>query len=196
MKPVHFQTADEFRDWLKKNHARATELWVAFYKKGSGKPGMNYLEAVDEALCFGWIDGLIKRLDAERYMHRFTPRTPTSIWSNINVKKVERLTAADKMHAAGLAVFASRTEARTGIYSFEAKQAAKLPADFEQRFRANPKAWSFFTAQAAGYQRLAIHRVVSPKNAATRERWLARLIAESAAGKRIDFRASPRKHAE
>jgi uncharacterized protein YdeI (YjbR/CyaY-like superfamily) len=134
MKPVHFQTADEFRDWLKKNHARATELWVAFYKKGSGKPGMNYLEAVDEALCFGWIDGLIKRLDAERYMHRFTPRTPTSIWSNINVKKVERLTAADKMHAAGLAVFASRTEARTGIYSFEAKQAQNCPRSSSSGF--------------------------------------------------------------
>jgi len=193
MKPAHFQTAAEFRLWLEQNHARASELWVAFYKKGAGKTGLSYKEAVDEALCFGWIDGIIKRLDDERYMHRFSPRKPASRWSNLNVRNVERLTAAGKMHSAGLAAFAARTAARTGTYSFEAAKAVKLPPELERQFRAKAKAWSFFTTQPPGYQRTAIHRVLSPKQAATRERWLHRLISESAAGRRLDAFASPVK---
>src|SRR5688500_12799004 len=115
MKPTHFSTAADFRRWLEQQHARASELWIAFYKKGSGKTGMTYSEAVDEALCFGWIDGMIKRVDAERFMQRFTPRKAVSTWSNLNLQRVERLTAAGKMHPAGLSAFAARVASRTGI---------------------------------------------------------------------------------
>ena len=191
MKPTHFGTAAEFRAWLEKNHDRASELWVAFYKKTARKHGITYAEAVDEALCFGWIDGIIKRLDEERYMHRFSPRKPGSTWSNINVRNVARLSAAGRMHAAGLAAFAARTKKRTGIYSFEASRPAKLPEEFEGHFRTNARAWEFFMAQPPGYQRTAIHRVISPKQEVTRWRWLERLVSESAAGRRLDAFSTP-----
>jgi uncharacterized protein YdeI (YjbR/CyaY-like superfamily) len=184
MKPVHFLTPAHFRRWLEEHHATATELQIGFYKKSAGKPGMVYKEALDEALCFGWIDGVVHRLDAERYMQRFTPRKRGSIWSNINVGHVARLKAAGRMRPAGLAAFAGRSAAKTGVYAFE--QAAKqLPPAYAKRFRANKKAWAFFTAQAPWYQRLAIHKIVSPKQLATRERWLDRVIADSAAGRRF-----------
>lgn len=186
MKPVYFKTAAEFRAWLEQNHTRVAELWVGFYKKSSGKSGITYEEAVDEALCFGWIDGIIRSLGAESYMHRFSPRRPGSIWSTINVGHVKRLKATGRMHAAGLAAFTARKAAKTGIYSFEAKRPAKLTPSFERLFRANRKAWEFFNAQPPGYKRLSIHRVVTPKQEATRLRWLDRLIAASTAGKRLD----------
>ena len=192
MKPTHFQSATDFRSWLEENHAGVSELWIAFYKKSSGKSGMTYSQAVDEALCFGWIDGIIKRLDAERFMHRFTPRKAVSIWSTLNIQRVERLIAEEKMRPAGLTAFSARTASRTGIYSFESK-AAKLPAAFERQFRANPKAWSFFQAQPPGYRRLAIHRVMAPKQEPTRLRWLEKLITESAAGRRLDAMAASAK---
>lgn len=185
MQPTHFSTAADFRQWLEQHHARASELWVVFYKKSSGKAGMTYSEAVDEALCFGWIDGLLKRIDAERFMQRFTPRRAVSTWSKLNLERVKRLTAAGRMHPAGLSAYAARTAGRTGIYSFESAQPRKLPVEFEREFRRNAKAWTFFTAQPAGYQRIAIHRVMMPKQETTRRRWLARLIAHSAAGKRL-----------
>jgi uncharacterized protein YdeI (YjbR/CyaY-like superfamily) len=185
VKPVYFKTAAEFRAWLEKHHASRSELWIGFYKKGSGISGITYKEAVDEALCFGWIDGLLKSVDATRYIQRFTPRRPTSIWSRVNVRHVDRLTAAGKMHAAGLAAFAARNPAKTGVYSFEAKQPAKLPVSYERRFKANRKAWTFFTAQAPWYQRTAIHLIAARKQEATRERWLDRVIEASAAGKRL-----------
>jgi uncharacterized protein YdeI (YjbR/CyaY-like superfamily) len=191
MKPMFFRTAAEFRRWLEQNHAAASELWVGYYKKDSGKGGMVYKEAVDEALCFGWIDGLTRRIDEDAYMQRFTPRKRGSNWSNINVGHVKRLTAAGKMHASGLAAFAGRTAAKTGIYSFERKQPAQLPAAFEKKFRAHKKAWAFFTAQAPSYQRIAVHRVISPKQDATRERWLKRLIEESSAGRRLGASGKP-----
>lgn len=186
MNPVHFACAAEFRNWLEQNGARVTELWVAFYKKSSGKPGMTYREAVDEALCFGWIDGIIRRIDAERFTHRFSPRKPRSIWSNVNVGHAERLIAAGRMHPTGLAVFGAREMARTGIYSFEQARPMKLPAAYERQFQANRKAWAFFKAQPPGYRRMLIHKIMSPKQSATRERWLARFIAYSAAGIRFD----------
>lgn len=186
MNPVHFRSAAEFRKWLEQNHARAPELWIAFYKKAANKPGMSYHEALDEALCFGWIDGIIKRIDDERFMHRFTPRRPGSIWSKVNVRHVERLTEAGRMHPAGLAAFAARQASRTGTYSFESDKPAELPPAFVREFRRNRKAWEFFNAQPPSYRRLFIHRVMSPKRQVTRERWLARLIAYSAAGRRLD----------
>lgn len=186
MKPTFFPTAAAFRRWLEKNHAHATELWVGFYKKGAAKTGITYIEAVEEALCFGWIDGIVKRIDADSYTHRFTPRKPQSIWSNRNVSHVAQLTAAGRMHASGLAAFAARQTARTGIYAFEAKTPPTLPAAYEKSFRAVPSAWDFFSAQPPGYRRLALWRVISAKLEATRLRRLARLIAASAAGKRLE----------
>ena len=190
MNVTHFASAASFRHWLAAHHATVTELQVGFYKKSSGKGGLTYAEAVDEALCFGWIDGIVRKLDEHAYTHRFTPRKPGSIWSNINVRHVARLTEAGRMHAAGLKAFAARQEKKTGIYAFE-RPAQSLPAGDERKFRADKKAWAFFEAQPAGYRRLMIHKVVSPKQAATRARWLARLIADSAAGRRLGEPARP-----
>lgn len=184
MTVTHFLSAADFRRWLVAHHATATELQVGFYKKASGKGGLTYAEAIDEALCFGWIDGIVRTINEHSYTHRFTPRRPGSIWSLVNVRHVARLTEAGRMHAAGLAAFAKRDQKKTGIYSFE-NRPQKLPPAFEKKFRANAKAWTFFNSQPPGYRRLAIFKVVSPKQEATRERWLARLIADSAAGCRV-----------
>ena len=185
MPVTHFKSAADFRAWLQANHASVAEFHVGFYKKSSGKGGLTYAKAVDTALCFGWIDGIVRKIDEHSYGHRFTPRKPGSIWSLINVGHVSRLTKAGLMHAAGLKAFAARQEKKTGVYAFERTIAPELPAAYEKEFRADKKAWAFFTAQPPGYRRLALHHVVSPKQEATRERWLARLIAESAAGRRL-----------
>jgi uncharacterized protein YdeI (YjbR/CyaY-like superfamily) len=182
---VHFATAADFRRWLERNHARQPELYVGFYRKDSGRGGMTYREAVDEALCFGWIDGVMHGIDAVSYGQRYTPRRPGSNWSRINVANVERLKAAGRMHPAGLAAFGARRPDKTGIYSFERTTAAVLPRGFAARFRANRKAWEFFQRQPPGYRRLMLHKIVSPKQAATRERWLRRVMAAAAAGKRV-----------
>ncbi len=184
MKVVHFASAAEFRRWLETHHATATELQVGFYKKASGRGGLTYPGSVDEALCFGWIDGLVHKIDADRFTHRFTPRKRRSIWSNLNVAHVARLTAAGKMHAAGLAAYALRDPKRTGIASFE-NPGRKLPSAYGKKFRARAKAWAFFTVQAPWYQRLIIHKIVTAKQETTRLRWLDRAIAASAAGRRI-----------
>ena len=185
MKPIFFETAEAFRQWLMKHHATASELHVGFYRKGSGKSGMTYLEAVEEALCFGWIDGVVRRVDDTSYAHRFTPRKPKSIWSLTNVAHVDRLTKAGRMQDAGLKAFAARTDDRTGIYSFE-QPARSLPRKYEKAFRANPAAWKFFMAQAPWYRRLMIHKIGGSKQEATRERWLEKVIKASAAGKRVE----------
>ena len=184
MKPVHFQTADEFRDWLKKNHARATELWVAFYKKGSGKPGMSYLEAVDEALCFGWIDGIRKSFDADSYMNRFTPRRSGSTWSAINARRATELIEEGRMRPAGAKAFAARDSAKTDRQSSD-RANPQLDAARERAFKANQRAWEFFQAQPPGYRRLALWWIVSAKREETRTQRFDRLLAESAAGRRI-----------
>lgn len=185
MPATFFKTAADFRAWLEKNHATAKELHVGAYKKASGLGGMTYLESVDEALCFGWIDGVVRKIDDVSFSHRFTPRKPGSIWSNVNVAHVARLTAAGKMHAAGLAAYAARSETKTGIYAFERTAEPELPAAFAKKFRAQKTAWKFFQAQPPGYRRLVLHHIVTAKQPATRERRLAQLIAASAAGKRI-----------
>lgn len=181
----HFKTAADFRAWLEKNHASVTEFFVGAYKKASGRGGMTYLESVDEALCFGWIDGVVRKIDADSFCHRFTPRKPGSIWSNVNVAHVARLTAAGKMHAAGRAAFAARSEKKTGIYAFERTTEPELPSAFAKKFRAENAAWKFFNAQPPGYRRLCLHHLVSAKQPATRERRFALLLAASAAEKRI-----------
>jgi uncharacterized protein YdeI (YjbR/CyaY-like superfamily) len=142
---------------------------------------------VDEALCFGWIDGLRKSLDADRYMIRFTPRKPTSVWSSVNVKRAGELIRLGRMQPAGLAAFEARDPKRSGVYSFEQRRAPQLTPELEKRFRANRAAWEFFEAQPPGYRKIVTWWIVSAKQEATRERRLDTLIRESAAGRRIDF---------
>ena len=186
MSPTFFKTAADFRVWLHENHATAAEIHVGAYRKSSGLCGMSYLESVEQALCFGWIDGVVRRLDAVSFVHRFTPRKTGSTWSNVNVAHVARLTTAGQMHSAGLAVFAVRDAKKTGTYAFERKTEPVLPAPLARKFRAAKAAWKFFAAQPPGYRRLALHRIVTAKQAATRERRLALLVAASAAGRRLE----------
>lgn len=184
MKPKSFKSAADFRTWLEANHDRATELWLEFYKKSSGRAGLTYSEALDEALCFGWIDGLKKRVDDLRFKQRFTPRKPGSNWSFINIGHVQRLTKAGRMKPAGLQAFAARTKERSGVYSFENKPRALSPA-LQRMFVSEKAAWAFFEQQPPGYRRVAAFWVMSAKQEATRLRRLARLIADSKAGRRI-----------
>jgi uncharacterized protein YdeI (YjbR/CyaY-like superfamily) len=185
MKIVHFSSQEEFRKWLVKNHAAASELFIGFHKKSSGKKGATYSEALDEALCFGWIDGVRRSIDADSYMIRFTPRKPKSIWSLVNVRHVERLQKAGKMAEPGLKAFALREKHRTGIYSFEQKRPG-LSAKFKKLFRANGPAWEFFCRQAPWYQRTAGHWVVRAKQEETRLRRFAKLVEVSVNGQRLD----------
>ena len=185
MKPVFFATPADFRRWLKKHHKSTAELLVGFYKKGSGRPSITWPESVDEALCFGWIDGVRRSLDDESYTIRFTPRRPGSNWSLINIRKVEALIRDGRMEPAGLEAFKARDEAKSGVYSFEQRENAKLDRKAEARFKANRAAWKFFQAQPPGYRKIAAFYVMSAKREETRERRLKILIEESAAGQRI-----------
>jgi uncharacterized protein YdeI (YjbR/CyaY-like superfamily) len=180
----HFKSAAEFRRWLELNHARESELWVGFFKKDSGKGGLTYAEALDEALCFGWIDGLKKRVDEVSYTHRFTPRKPASNWSRLNLQHVERLKQAGRMTPAGLCAYEARRPERSGVYSFENAPRELTPLD-ERQFKAEPMAWEFFQRQPPGYQRTAIWWVVSAKKPETRARRLAQLIADSHHARRL-----------
>ena len=183
MTPRFFRSQIAFRRWLEKNHATTTELWVGMHKVASGKGGLTYQEALEEALCFGWIDGVRRRFDEQSFAQRFSPRKPKSYWSAVNTKRAEDLKAAGRMHPAGLAAFERRDKA-SGRYSFE-RQAAALDPAAEKRFRANRAAWQFFASQAPWYQRVAIHWVTSAKRDETRARRLATLIQDSAAGRRL-----------
>jgi uncharacterized protein YdeI (YjbR/CyaY-like superfamily) len=187
VKPLFFASPAEWRRWLVANHARKDELWVGFHKRSTGKPSLTWPESVDEALCFGWIDGLRKSVDAERYMIRFTPRRTGSIWSAVNVRRVAELTKRRRMRAAGVRVFKTRSAAKTAIYSFEQRKTARLPPAYMKQFKANAAAWRFFTAQAPWYQRTTTWWVISAKQEPTRLKRLARLIDDSANGRRIDL---------
>jgi uncharacterized protein YdeI (YjbR/CyaY-like superfamily) len=193
MKPKFFSTPEDFRAWLEAHHQTKKELLVGFHKKGSGRPSITWPESVDEALCFGWIDGVRRSLSQTDYVIRFTPRRPTSTWSAVNVARVAELMERRRMRPAGLRAFAARRPERTGIYSFERKETAKLPKEQEKALRANRKAAAFFDAQPPGYRRTAIHWVISAKRQETRERRLSQLIADSAAGRRIGPLARPDK---
>jgi len=184
MKALYFKSAAEFRRWLERHHATASEQLVGFYKKDSGKGGLTYPEAVDELLCFGWIDGIKKRVDDERYTHRITPRRPGSIWSNVNVGHVQRLIAAGRMHPAGLAAFQAHIESGKRAYTFRDRPQT-FPAALAKAFRANRTAWEFWSDQPPGYQRTLVHWVTSAKQPATRESRLQKLIAHSATGRRM-----------
>jgi uncharacterized protein YdeI (YjbR/CyaY-like superfamily) len=180
----YFKTAAEFRRWLAAHHATETELLVGFYKKASGQPGLSYKEAVDEALCFGWIDGIKKRVDEARYTHRFSPRKAHSIWSNVNATRLEELIAAGRVAKPGLEAWQRRDPKKTGIYSFENRPKTFDPA-LERTFKTEKAAWAFFGAQPPGYRRLMTFYVMSAKQPETRARRLATLIKSSAEGKRI-----------
>lgn len=182
--PRFFRTASAFRRWLAKNHAGASELWVGYYKKGTGKPSITWPESVDEALCFGWIDGVRKSLDEERYMIRFSPRKPTSKWSVVNVKRAEELIRLGSMEQAGRKAFFRRDASRDAEYSYE-RESAELTPEQERRFRENERAWTFFQSQPPSYRKAAQGWVISAKREATRERRLAALIADSEAGMRV-----------
>jgi uncharacterized protein YdeI (YjbR/CyaY-like superfamily) len=185
LKPTYFATAAAFRAWLEANQASSTELLVGFYKKGSGKPSITWPESVDEALCFGWIDGVRRSVDDERYTIRFTPRKARSTWSAVNIKRVDELTKLGRMRPAGLAAFERREAARSQIYAYEQRSEAALDDDAERAFRANAKAWTFFEAQPPWYRRTAIYWVMTAKQEPTRRRRLATLIEDSAHGRRI-----------
>jgi len=179
-----FAAPAAWRAWLAEHHATHTELLVGFWKVGSGQPCMTWSESVDQALCYGWIDGVTRRLDDQSYAIRFTRRKPGSTWSNVNIAKVDALQAAGLMQPAGTAAFEARTPARTGIYSFEQDDVALAPAD-DRLLRADADAWSFFSAQAPSYQRAATWWVRSAKRVDTQQRRLAALISDSAAGRRL-----------
>jgi len=185
MDPLFFATPAAFRRWLASNHAKAKELWVGFHKKDSGEPSITWPESVDEALCFGWIDGIRKSIDAKSYKIRFTPRRRDSPWSNVNTKRAGELIDEGRMKPAGRKAFEARQEKRSGVYSFEQKDSPRLTAAQAKRFRADRKAWGFFSSQPAGYRRLTIWWIVSAKREETREKRLSTLIADSAAGLRI-----------
>jgi uncharacterized protein YdeI (YjbR/CyaY-like superfamily) len=185
LKPIHFAGPAELRAWLEEHHETDEELWLGFYKKATGKQTMTWSEAVDEALCFGWIDGRQQSVDDETYALRFTPRKPRSTWSIVNIRKAEGLIREGRMRPAGLAAFERRSGERPGIYSHEQRDAARLDEESERRFRANEKAWEFFQAQPPWYRKAAVWLVVSAKRAETRERRLATLIEDSEHGRTI-----------
>ena len=183
MKPRFFADPPAFRDWLQANHATAAELWVGYYKKASGKGGMVYADAVEQALCFGWIDGVVNSIDADRYMQRFTPRRARSYWSAVNIRKAKALIETGQMAAPGLAVFRARSAAPPGRYSNENPNVS-LDAAMLKRFKANRNAWTWFEDQSPSFRRLAAHWVTSAKREETRQARLATLVACATRGER------------
>jgi len=184
MEATFFETQDEFRKWLETNHDKETELIVGFYKVSSGKPTMTWSQSVDQALCFGWIDGKTKSIDHESYSIRFTPRKKSSIWSAINIKKVEELTEAGLMKPAGLKAYSLRTEDKSKIYSHENENVV-LEEKYEKQFRKDKIAWDFFMKQAPSYRKVILHWIMSAKQEKTRQSRLEKAINESSQHKRL-----------
>jgi len=191
--PVFFADAPALRRWLERNQARADELVVGFLKKASGRRSLTYAEALDEALCFGWIDGVRRSLDADRWCQRFTPRKAKSVWSRVNVRKAEALKKAGRMARAGLTAFDARDAGRTGLYSFEQRRQVRFDRASLETFRGRARAWAFFRAQPPGYRRVATFWVMSARKPEARARRLERLVADSAAGRRLAMLTSPAK---
>jgi uncharacterized protein YdeI (YjbR/CyaY-like superfamily) len=182
--PIFFESAAEWRAWLEQHHETETEVWVGMWRKAVGR-GMTWSEAVDEALCFGWIDSVAKGIDGQRRMQRFTPRKPTSNWSAVNVRKVEQLRTEGRMRPAGEAAFARRRPDKTGVYSFEQPDDPAFTPEQEAQFRADDAAWAYWESRPPGYRRQATWWVVSAKREETRARRLATLIEDCAAGRAI-----------
>jgi uncharacterized protein YdeI (YjbR/CyaY-like superfamily) len=183
LKPIYFSSPRDFYDWLEQHHETDDEVYVGYWKKHTGKPSLTWSEAVDQALCFGWIDGRLNRVDDERHMQRFTPRRPGSNWSKVNVEKVAKLTKAGLMRPAGLAAFERRSDDKTGVYSFETE--TELAPEYDAQLRSNKAASDYFESRPPWYRRTAIHLVMSAKREETRLRRLAQLIEDSAAGRDI-----------
>jgi uncharacterized protein YdeI (YjbR/CyaY-like superfamily) len=183
--PIFFESPDAFYAWLEKHHDTRTEVWVGYWKKHTAKQSLTWSQAVDQALCFGWIDGVLKSIDEDSHRQRFTPRKPASNWSKVNVDKVARLVAAGKMRPAGIAAFERRSADASGVYSFERDDETGFERDQETRLRANEQAWEFWEAQPPSYRRTATHWVTSAKKQDTRDKRLNELIDDSADGLRI-----------
>ena len=177
-----FAKPADFRRWLEKHHDTDRELWIGLYKKGANKTAMTYMEAVDEALCFGWIDGQVRRVDDEVLAQRFSPRRPTSNWSAINIGKIARLTAEGRMHAAGIRAFEERDRRKDATYSYE--RTLELDPDRRQRLESNAAASAYWAAQPPGFRRGAVNWVMSAKREETRERRFSELLTTAAAGTR------------
>ena len=179
-----FKTTEVLRKWMEKNHNKKDELWMGYYKKASGKGGLTYKPALDVMLCFGWIDGISKSIDEEKYCQRYTPRRKGSIWSAVNIKKIAELNKAGLMHEAGLAAFNKRDLKKAGLYSFEQKEIKFTPALLKM-LKANKKAWENFSKMPPGYRKTSTWWVISAKQEETRRRRMNTLIADSEAGRRI-----------
>ena len=186
----YFKTEEDLRKWYMKNHSKLSEQWIGYYKKISGKPSITYSHAVDHALCFGWIDGIAKGIDENEYCQRFTPRRPNSIWSAVNLKKVDTLIKKKLMMPAGLKIYNERNKEKTNMYSFEQNR-HELPAVYEKKFKANKKAWANFQQMAPSYRKPAIWWVISAKQEETRLRRLAALIGDSGEGRKIKHMKRP-----
>jgi uncharacterized protein YdeI (YjbR/CyaY-like superfamily) len=185
VKPTFFPTPAAFRAWLKKHHKTADELWVGYYRKDCGKPTITWSESVDEALCFGWIDGIRKKISDEAYTNRFTPRRAGSNWSAINIAKVAELTKRKRMAPAGVAAFGKRSEAKSRIYTYEQQDTVTFEKSFEKLFKANKKAWDFFHGQPPYYRKLMTRWVGQAKQDETRRRRLDKLMAACESGRRL-----------
>lgn len=192
-KPKYFKTPADFRRWLEAHHASADELWVGFHKKASGKLSLTWPESVDEALCFGWIDGLRKSVNDASYMIRFTPRRPNSTWSAVNTRRARVLIRDGRMQTAGLRAFRRREAAKTGLYAFE-NRPTELPASYLRRLKANPQAWAYYRAQPPGYRRTVSWWILSAKKEETRLRRLEQLIEDSGRNRPVPpLRRGPRE---
>jgi uncharacterized protein YdeI (YjbR/CyaY-like superfamily) len=183
--PIYFESPAALRDWFDTNHATASELWVGQFRKATGRSTVTWSAAVDEALCVGWIDGVRYSVDAERFVQRFTPRRKGSNWSAVNIAKVGELAAQGRMRPAGLAAFEARSDARSGVYSYEQRHKAKLDKEQEAAFRANEAAWDWFQGRPPSYRQAAIYWVVGAKRPETCARRLSTLIEDSAAGRTV-----------
>jgi uncharacterized protein YdeI (YjbR/CyaY-like superfamily) len=184
LSPTFFENTESFRRWLERNAASAQELIVGFYKVGTGRPSMSWSESVDEALCFGWIDAVRKRIDDESYLIRFTRRKPTSIWSAVNIAKFHDLQAQGRIAPAGAAAFALRREDRSVVYAYEQESTAALSTQEVREFKRNGAAWEYWQTTPPSYRKVVLHRIVTAKKAETRAARLAKLIEASTAGKR------------
>lgn len=182
---TYFETSENFRAWLEENHESSKELWVGYLKKSTGRLSVTWEESVDEALCFGWIDGIRKRVDDEAYAIRFTPRQEKSVWSSRNIERFGALLAAERISRAGQAAFLKRIEARSRVYPHEQGTGPQLSEDYVARLRANHAAWLDWDSRPPGYRRQVAHWVMSAKRESTRERRLAALIEDSAAGRKV-----------
>jgi uncharacterized protein YdeI (YjbR/CyaY-like superfamily) len=189
-----FSSSAEFRDWLERNHDRVPELWLGFYNKRTNMKSITYREALDEALCFGWIDGVRKSINKTTYKQRFTPRKPKSYWSAVNTRRAGELAKVGRMASSGVKAFEQRAR-DSGKYSFESRP-KELPPTYEKQFKANPTAWEFFRTQAPWYQRTSGFWVVNAKQEETRQRRLATLISDSEKGRRLGMLTPKGKKSE